>query len=214
VPSRLNRARAVFEVRLAIAAQFASRCVVARHATVNRRALAANEIELAHEAAALKLVVASELFFETSMGLYVIGERCDSGYRPRRRSQLVLSLNNILEIFKGDQDYVGWNSAAVIIERAERWLRGGEPFQTALSSVSQLVTYLRKMRNVIAHESDSAIEEYERATRALYGALPRRVVPGAQLLGAPPPGIPYLAGPRLFDAVLASYRLLAQRIVR
>jgi hypothetical protein len=161
----------------------------------------------------LKLVVASEQFFEVTLGLYAIGERTATGYRPRRRRRVESSLPSILELFRGDQDFLGWNEPSVIIRRAERWLQNGEPYQTTLASASQLLAYLRIMRNAIAHASDNAAEKYENATRRLYGALPKRTTPGAQLVGPPPAGIPYLAGGNLFSASVSAYRLIATSIV-
>ena len=117
------------------------------------------------------------------------------------------------EVFRGDQEFIGWNDASTVIRRAERWLKGGEPFQTTLSGTSQLLAYLKKMRNAIAHESGSAQEKYEKATRSLYGALPKRVSPGAQLMAAPPRAIPYLIGGNLFDAAVQAYCAVAMRIV-
>src|SRR5690606_14908195 len=139
-------------------------------------------------------------FFEESLGLYVIGERTESGYRPRRRRIIQSSLPSILEVFRGEQDFIGWNDPTAIIERAEKWLRDGGPYQNTLAGASRLISYLRWMRNAIAHASDSATEKYERATRNLYGAVPKRLTPGSQLLRPPPPAIPYLIGPTLFDA--------------
>jgi hypothetical protein len=119
----------------------------------------------------------------------------------------------MLNVFRGDQNFVGWNDPAIIITRAEQWLRRGEPFQTTLAAGSQLLSYLRTMRNAIAHSSDSAIEKYEKATRRLYGAVPGRLCPGTQLTEAPPAAIPGLVGATLFDAAVAVYRLIALRIV-
>ena len=213
MPSRLNRVRAEFERRIREAEEFVLRCVHARHASANRRALIASQVEWVHEAAALKVVVASEQFLELTLGLYVLGHKTSTGYRPRRLKVVKSSLLSVQEVFRGDQQFVGWNDASVVIRRAERWLRDGEPYRTALSGASQLLSYLKKMRDAIAHESDIAIEKYEDATRGLYGALPKTVSPGAQLLGPPPSGIPYLVGVNLFQAAMAVYRLVAQGIV-
>ena len=161
----------------------------------------------------LKLIIASEQFFETTLGLFTLGHRTPRGYRPRRLRFLNCSLPAALDVFRGDQDFVGWNSPSVIIDRAARWLRNAEPYQTPLSSASQLLSYLKKMRNAMAHDSDDAREKYAEATRRLYGSLPKRVYPGAQLLQPPPPGIGYLTGQNLFDATLRTYRLIAQQIV-
>src|SRR5262249_9201005 len=130
----------------------------------------------------------------------------------RRRREIRSTLFGVLDIFRGDQDFVGWNDPSTLISRAERWLRGGEPYRSVLSSASQVLAYVRKMRNAIAHESESALEKYEKATRRLYGALPRRVFPGAQLAGLAPPGIPYLLGGSLFDATIHVYRAVARGI--
>lgn len=210
---RLEAARSAFEARLLAAEEFVNRSAAARHPHANRPALRSAHIEWANEAALLKVIVASEQFLETTLGLYAIGERAASGYRPRVKRRVVLSLPAMLHVFRGDQDFVGWNDPAAVIRRAEAWLRNGEPFQTSLSASSQLLSYLRQMRNVIAHESNSANEKYERATRRLYGALPRRSSPGLRLMDLPPASIPYLTGSSLFQASIGTYRLLAAGIV-
>jgi hypothetical protein len=134
-------------------------------------------------------------------------------YRPRRLRMLNGTVPDVCEVFRGDQDFVGWIDPSAVIRRAERWFRRGEPFQTCLSSSSQLLGFLKKMRNAIAHQSDSAQETYARAARALYGASPKRPIPGAQLLAPPPPAIPYLAGASLLEAALNSYRIIAAQLV-
>lgn len=213
MPNRLGRERAEFEQRIAESESFVNRCKAARSPGINRPALVTSQVEWAHEVATLKLVVASEQFFETTLGLYVLGKRTPTGYRVRRLRTIASSLPAVLDVFTGDQDYLGWNSPTVIIERAERWLKGGGPYQGTLSSASQILVYLKKMRNAIAHDSDNARKEYQQATRRLYGALPRRVCPGAQLIQPPPPGISYLVGASLFESVVGTYRLIAKQIV-
>lgn len=214
MPNRLHQVRARFESRIAAAEHFVDRCSLACHASTTARSLNLAQMEWAYEASLVKIIIASEEFFENSLGLFVLGQRTPSGYRPRRRRTLDTSLPQALDVFRGDQDFVGWNSPTTIIDRAERWLRNGEPFRTPLSAGSQLLVYLRRMRNLICHDSDSAFEEYERATRALYGALPSRLIPGAQLLASPPGPIPHVPGSNLFETVVAAYRFIAQQVVR
>jgi len=124
-----------------------------------------------------------------------------------------VSLAAALELFRGDQQYVGWNDTSIVIRRAERFLRGGEPYQSGLAGASQLLSYMKKMRDAMAHESATALLKYERATRVLYGALPRRLLPGTQLREPPPTGITYLRGNTLFDAAMSVYRVVAGTIV-
>lgn len=206
-------ARAEFQRRIENAEEFVSRCSTARHATASRSALSRPHVQLAYEAATLKIVVASEQFLETSLGLYVLGTRSPSGFRVRRLHPLRGSLATVLALFRGDKNYVGWNSPTVVISRASRWLRNGEPFQTPLSAASQLLTYLRRMRNVIAHESDSAYDDYVDATRRIYGALPPVVSPGHQLMSPPPPAIPSIGAGPLFTTIVATYRSIATAVV-
>lgn len=211
--SRLELIRSVFESRINEADQFVQRCRQSRHGTTNRAALTRDQLEWSAELALLKLVLGSERFFEMALTFYVLGERSPKGYKPRRLKIVTSSVHGMLEVFRGDQAFVGWNSPDVIISRSERWLRGGEPFQTTLSGASQILNYLVKMRNVVAHESDTAFEKYQKATRALYGGMPKRICPGLQLSSPPPSAIPYLVGTSLFDSAIASYRLIARQIV-
>lgn len=211
--NRLERARATFECAIDEAREFVHRCETSRHSHRERPALKKQQIGWAHELALLKMMVASERFLEYSLGLYVIGTRTGSGYRPRRRRQVAMSLPEILGTFRGDQAFVGWVDPSAVIGRAERWLRGGEPFRTALSSTSQLLSFVQKMRNVIAHESDSAFEKYDNETRRLYGAKPTEVGPGPQLTSPPPGGLAGVAGASLFEGVTAAYRWIAKTIV-
>lgn len=210
---RIEGARREFETKIRQAEGFLLRCRGVRHASLNRRGLKARQVEWIAEAAVLKMVVATERFFEVTMALYVLGERAPSGYRPRRLRRVSSSATEMMKVFRGDQEFISWSDPSTVIKRAELWLSGGEPYRTTLSGASQLLSYLKKMRNAIAHESDNAYEKYKTATRGLYGALPRRVLPGTQLMQPPPQGIAYLVGPTLFDAAVQCYRLVARRIV-
>ena len=212
MPNRLGRERLLFERRIGQAEQLVTRCAQARHSAQNRLALTRAELEIVHEIALLKAIVASEQFLERTLGLYVLGTRSPSGYRARRLHQMRGSLTQVLTIFRGDKTFVGWNSPTVVIARASRWLRNGEPFQSHLAAASQFLTYMRKMRNAVAHDSDNAQEEYEDATRRLYGALPIVVSPGYQLMNSAPPALPAAGPGSLFTTAMAIYRGIASRI--
>jgi hypothetical protein len=201
------------EARVDAAEDFVLRSTRARHQTAERSALLSSHLEWVHEAALLKVGVAFEHYLETSMGLYVLGERTNTGFRPRRKKKVSMNLPSILDVFRGDQDFVGWNTPEHIIRRAEKWLRNGEPFFTSISAASQTINFLRYIRNVIAHDSDSANEKLEKATRRLYGALPKARSPGALLIAVPPPGLPVAGQPSLFAAAMSTYKALAVSIV-
>jgi hypothetical protein len=214
MPSRqLRSSRSGFEARILEAEEFVRRCRSARTATTVRPAFTGHQREWAVEAAVLQVVIASERFFESTMALYAIGDRSPSGFRPRRRRRLDCTATEVRDIFRGDQNFVGWNDPKTVIDRAERWFRNGDPFQAPLSGASRILGYLKSMRNEIAHKSDTSQESYLKATRNIYGALPRRVQPGVQLLAPPPAAIAYLFGANLFEAALNSYRSIAVLIV-
>ena len=207
--STLNR----FQSRLAETADFIVRCQTARHANREKPCFKSVQLEWAAEAALLKLVVSSEQLFEATMAMYVAGHRSPSGYRPHRLRNMNISVSDARAIFKGDQDFVGWNDTSAIVKRAERWLKNGEPFAAHLTASSTLLGYVKVMRNVIAHESDEANKKYLNATRRVYGSLPKRVSPGAQLLSPPPGSLAYMTGPTLLDAAVTAYRSIASGIV-
>ena len=202
-----------FHYRIDHAADFANRCESARHATANRPGLRNIQLEWVAEAALLKIVIASEQLFEHSMAMYVAGHKSPSGYRPGCLRRMNISISDARSIFKGDQNYVGWVDTSVVVRRAERWLKQGEPFSSILASSSTLLGYLRTMRNMIAHESDEARDKYIQATRRVYGSLPKRAVPGAQLLEPPPTSFSYLTGRNLLQATVATYRAIGTALI-
>lgn len=201
------------EARIVSAEDFVLRSTRARHHANQRSALLTSQLEWVHEAALLKVGVAFERFLETSMGLYVLGERTTSGFRPRIRKKVAMNLPAILEVFRGDQDFVGWNTPEQIIKRAQKWLRNGEPYLTSISAASMTINFLKQARNVIAHDSENANEKFEKGIRRLYGALPRARSPGALLIAAPPPGLPVAGQPSLFSSAMLTYKALAASIV-
>jgi len=198
---------------IANAEEFLNRSRIARHSTDNRAAFTQAQIEWCAEQGLLKLTVACEAFLEQALGAYVIGETAPGGFRPVRKRKLKMPHKQALQIFRGDLKFVGWISPGKVMERAESWLRDGEPFAGALAPVSQVLGYVRLMRNSIAHESESATEEFLDRTRNLYGALPRPVSPGHQLLQPCPASLPGLVGADLFSAIVATYRSLSTTVV-
>lgn len=166
-----------------------------------------------YEIALLKLLVGSERFFEDCLGFYAIGERSPGRYRPRRRRRIQVSHQQMLATVRGDRDYVEWSDPQRVIDRADLWLVDGRPFRDPISATSQLLTYLRHLRNVIAHESAASREKLRNSTRRLYGAVPRSLCPGQQLASPGPTGIPGLMGGTLFDSALATFRAVAGKLV-
>ncbi len=213
MPNRLDQVRSRFERRIDEAEELVRRGSTARHSSYERVCFTTRQRWWLFEIAFLKTVVASEQFFEHTLGLFVLGERTPSRYKAVRLQTVTTTLPQLLEVFRGDQEFVGWNEPTVIIKRSQRWLRNGEPFRTPLEAAAVLLTYVRRLRNAIAHDSTSANEQLGRSIRALYGSLPSIVNPGRQLQSPAPTGIPYLTGSTLLESIANSYRALASQIV-
>jgi hypothetical protein len=118
------------------------------------------------------------------------------------------------EMMRGDQAFVGWNDISLMVDRAEKWLKNGEPFKTSLNSSKNLFDYVKQIRNVIAHESDSAYEKFLNSTRRIYGSVPRGCTPGMQLLMPPPSSMPGLTGASLLEAIFTNLEVTAKIIAR
>jgi hypothetical protein len=198
---RLAIVRGQFATSVTSALEFAQRGQNARHHAVAQPAFRRQELEWIYEAALMKVFVAWETYMESVMGCYAIGQRAPSGYRaPRLRQRRVqMSLSEILRVFRGDQRFVGWSEPGIVIRRARDWFKNGEPFATRVGAAAQTVSYLRILRNAIAHESESAQDTFVSETRRLYGAAVARPTPGGQLLGPCPAAIPGLTGASLLQ---------------
>lgn len=212
--NRLGRCKSGFLKRVDRAEKLVHDVSLARHATLPRLALRLSQKYWVYEIALLKLLVGSERFFEDCLGFYAIGERSPGGYRPRRRRKIQVSHREVLATFRGDRDYLEWSDPQAVIERADHWLVDARPFRDPISATSQLLTYLRHLRNVIAHESGASREKLRSSTRRLYGAVPRSLCPGQQLASPGPTGIPGLTDSTLFESALATFRAIAGQLVR
>lgn len=213
--NRLGRCKSGFLKRVGEAEKLVHDVSLARHATLQRLALRLSQKHWMYEIALLKLLVGSERFFEDCLGFYAMGERSPGGYRPRRRRQrqIQASHRQVLATFRADRDYGEWSDPQAVIERADCWLVDGRPFRDPVSGTSQLLTYLRHLRNVIAHESGASRQKLRKSTRRLYGAVPRSLCPGQQLASPGPTGISFLAGGTLFDSAVATFRAIAGQLV-
>jgi len=204
--------RRSFEDELEEAVDFLSRGRQAIDRATGRPVFTQKQVSILAETSFLCGCVAWERFLELSLAHYVLGERAPSGYRPKRIIKMRATLPRMRKVFAGDKNYVGWIESGVVRKRAGVWLKDGGPYGPALTSGGTLLTYLRKLRNVVAHDSESAFGEFEDATRQYYGSVPSNFSAGGQLLAVSAPSFGGTGGELLSDA-FAAYRLLAQQIV-
>src|SRR4051794_40397881 len=134
--SRLRRCRAALEQALDEASDHVARTLTARHARQERPAFTLAQQAWGYELGLLKTFVALEVFLENAFGLFIIGEMVPGNPRPDRLTKITVSFPKVLQILRGDKDFVGWNSAHAVTERGKKWFRNGEPFTTALGAAT------------------------------------------------------------------------------
>lgn len=183
-----------------------------RSAVDNRQGFSRAQLRWIHELSLIKATTAWELYLELSLAHYVLGHRAPGGRLFARKKQLRgVSLAATRKTFAGDGEFVSWIEFKVVTDRADKWLRGGEPFRTVLGSVGAPLHYVRFLRNAIAHSSASAWELFESKTRTYYGALPRDATPGSQLMAAP--AASFGLGPgTLLEGLIDLFEALTKRI--
>jgi hypothetical protein len=81
-------------------------------------------------------------------------------------------------------EHVKWASPVVVRERAKVFFKGGEPFESALSSALDDLNKMRTIRNHCVHHSQYATVQYKKMIRQVFGSG-RRISPG-RLLSSPP----------------------------
>jgi len=165
-------------------------------------AINASQQETLCEMAFVVLFTAWEQFLETSFETYVV-EAPLSAFRNRHRV-LVIDVETARGLIRGSRKYVEWSEPQAVRDRAEVFFKRGEPFESALSAVTDDVQKMKTIRNRCVHHSQHAIEQYEKMIRKIFGAG-RRLTPGRLLLNAPPPGLSTGAGAGTYSSVFRLY---------
>jgi len=111
----------------------------------------------------------------------------------RRHRVLVTDFDTAYGLIRGSRKYVEWADPNQVRERAKVFFKGGEPFESALSAVSDDLMKMRIIRNRCVHYSQHATEQYNKMMRQVYGSG-KRIAPGRLLLSTPPPGLSTVSG--------------------
>lgn len=144
------------------------------------RRLARNKYYLIVELSFLQVYLAWEDFLEQTFLRYMCGGRTSSGKSPRLYVK-PKNLDHAYNIIKGKQPFIKWEIAKDVIERAELFFHNGEPFKNAIGSISVELEDMRKIRNRVAHRSQSARIQFEDLVRERLGRKPRNITPGSFL---------------------------------
>jgi len=154
-----------------------------------------DEIFAIYELSFLKIYLSWESFIGRVFILYMIGEKTDSGYAPKRyvtpRDE-----KHAYDIIKSGRSFPDWLNIEFIREKSELFFENGEPFKTALYSKTNIrggLQNMRVLRNIIVHASKEAEEKYKNMLRAELGSAPN-ISPGEFLsrMRIEKPKVPYI----------------------
>lgn len=140
---------------------------------------------LIHELAFLRCFLAWEVFLEDTFYAYLMGRSAPNG-SVYQRYMTPRSLDHAKRVIRGDRPFVTWTIPGAVTDRAEMFLREGEPYATAIGNVSSDLSDMVKIRNRIAHRSDSASSTFLALVRQKLGSVPPGMSPGRFLRGTDP----------------------------
>lgn len=146
------------------------------------RGLGKKRIYLIVEISFLHLFISFEHFLEQTFCSYLCGGRASSGYFPDGRGVQAQDYDHALDIVGQGRPYIDWSRWSEIIGIAQIYFGYGEPFATALGGSLAQLDEMRKIRNRIAHNSQTSERLFQELVRQKFGYNPRGITPGRFLL--------------------------------
>jgi hypothetical protein len=148
------------------------------------------------------LFTAWEQFLESAFEMYVVDAPLAS-FKSRHRV-LVVDLDTVHGLIRGGRRYAEWHDSASVRDRAKVFFKNGEPFESALSAVSDDLTKMRIIRNRCVHFSQHSDEQYQRMIRKVFGSS-QQLPPGKLLLNRPPKALSSASGANTYATVFQLY---------
>jgi len=170
-----------------------------------RRELVPSRLEALNELAYLRVFLSWESFLEDSFLHYLCGFENSSG--PLR---LILPRFRTLEDARNDllhgADFVSWYSPQRIVRRSQKYANSG-PHEVVIRSSQARLEWFAAIRGRIAHSSNYARAEFDRATVGLVGRRIRGANPGLFLRS---PEV--TSGVRWLVAIATEFKNLAAQV--
>jgi len=157
--------------------------------------LSPDETYSIYELSFLKIYLSWESFISRVFILYMIGEKTDSGYAPKRYV-IPKDEDHAYSIIKSGRSFPDWLNLEFIREKSELFFENGKPFKTTIypkANVREALQNMRTLRNAIVHASRESKEKYEKMLRNEVG-FASNMVPGEFLsnMRTKKPQIPYI----------------------
>lgn len=144
-------------------------------------ALSQSQLYVVNEAIFLRAFRALENFIEAAFLHYAFGKPTLQG-RPVVSYLRPKDLSHAYELVKSSQTFLEWNSPSTVINRAETYLENGGPIKTVFSSKQSFLNDLRRIRNHIAHNSRTSLEEFRKVVQLYLLTVPLRIPEPGEVL--------------------------------
>ena len=105
-----------------------------------------------------------EHFLDNSTIAYALGETSVKGYSLTRYI-LPRDEEHANQIIKGTSAYPDWSKMEVVVKLTESLFEAGEPFKEALQGFSSKYKEMKKVRNLIVHNSLKSVDEFNSLVR-------------------------------------------------
>lgn len=161
------------------------------------------------ELAFLRAFLAWEAFLEKSFLLYLAGQIPPKGRQPKRY-YYPPNQKMAMDWLAEGREYSKWADAGEVGKRASRFFKDGYPFTSVLRSNQTALTDANMIRNMIAHESMSAQEKFEKIVRRELATLPLNKTAGAFLGMTVPTSTPPVS---FLESYMSKLEFCAQQII-
>lgn len=105
-----------------------------------------------------------EHFLENSTIAYSLGEESVCSFRPIKYIS-PLDIDHAEQLIKGSATYPDWSDMDSVKKTAIRLFKDGQPYTRALNGFSSVFKDIKKVRNVIAHNSIKSQKEFDTVVR-------------------------------------------------
>lgn len=105
-----------------------------------------------------------EHFLENSTIAFSMGEENLSGFKPNKYIS-PLDEEHAHRLIKGSSAYPDWSDLKSVKDIASRLFEQGEPYKSALNGFSSKFSEMKKVRNIIVHNSAKSKAEFDTLVR-------------------------------------------------
>ncbi len=97
------------------------------------------------------------------------------------------------DLLLSSMPFIDWTNPETVMQRAEIYLKDGEPIKSILSGAKRDLLDMKILRNHIAHNSAESNRQYEKMLRRIYGVAPlNTMTPGKHLIQIKTGSVHYL----------------------